>query len=200
MISDSGILFKRYPCCAAAHVPVACAIRLATEHCPALSDIDRIDVQVSHHVKTALVHHSAKTPAEARFCLEYCIARALLDGELGPRQFEADLVGADEVADLISRMRIDYYQEVRTGARASGPDVTSVAVTTAGGKTVRVDASEELIDDIKNPGSESISIKFAECCDGILDAGVIAELSEILAGFEAAEDVGTMMSLLGAEQ
>jgi 2-methylcitrate dehydratase PrpD len=105
-IIRSGMTLKPYACCGQAHTAIDAVLQLADEHASQLEDVIAVDCAVNRMSQNVLIHHEAKTPLEAKFCLEYCVAVALLDGECGLAQFTENRVRAADAQEIMRRVTV----------------------------------------------------------------------------------------------
>lgn len=106
-----GVWLKLYPCCASTHRPID-AVFLAREGGVAAADVAHISASIS---ASAMANLRFKHPAnimEARFSLPYCIAIALLDGEVALRHFTQESISRSDVAELIDRISMAVDPEL----------------------------------------------------------------------------------------
>ena len=108
-IVQLGITTKLYPCCAGSHMAIDCALHLAREHKMNPEEIQEVRVSISKNAKYLLIHPRPRTEMEAKFSLEYAVARALLDGQIGPQQFSPDKIKEARLQGLIAKIKPNYF-------------------------------------------------------------------------------------------
>ncbi len=101
-ILQSGLSYKLYPCCAGTHTSIDCALEIVKNHEVNADEIKEIAVHINPGVQFLLIHPRPKTEMEAKFSLDYCVARAVLDRDIGPEQFTAP-----KVTDLVLKTLIE---------------------------------------------------------------------------------------------
>jgi 2-methylcitrate dehydratase PrpD len=115
-----------------------------------------------------VIYATASTPAEARFCLEYSLAVALVDGDATLSQFTMQRVGDPEVQAVSRRIHVHadpelmaYADEGETLHYASFPAV--VTIETMDGRTFieRVDLARGTARDPFTPAE--LDAKFLAC-------------------------------------
>lgn len=97
-IAEPGLWFKRYPCCSASHHAADAALTIRAAHGADISAIDRVTVTFPPGGDAALIVREPKTGVEGRFSVEYVIAAALADGELGIGTFADEPIRPDLLA------------------------------------------------------------------------------------------------------
>ena len=84
---SEGLEIKKYPMCYAAHRTLQGVLDLRSAHALALADVERVEVVTSHQALLPLLHARPQTGLEAKFSLQYGVAAALLDGQVGLASF-----------------------------------------------------------------------------------------------------------------
>lgn len=183
---DSGISYKLYPCCAGTHASIDCALDIVTADPINPDDIEQIKVSVSSGVKFLLIHPRPKTVAEAKFSLEYCVARAIVDGGVGREQFTQGKVDDPTLQSLIKKVKPDYQNHFSAAVE--------IEVIMKDGKrfSSRVDTARGM------PGSpltrEELERKFRQCAGSVLPDEETNSTLERLKHFERVDDVAEFVS------
>jgi len=102
MASESAI--KPYPCCGITHRSIDGIIFLSREHKFGPEDVAVVECLVPP-IADWLVHKQPQTGLQANHSLHYCVARALMDGEVVLSQFEEDAVRDPKVQALCGKIR-----------------------------------------------------------------------------------------------
>ncbi len=187
-IMNSGLAYKLYPCCAGAHAAIDCALQIARAHRPNPEDIQEIAVSISSGVKFLLIHPRPKTGSEAKFSLEYCVARALLDGRIGPTQFDPQKIGEPELESMIEKVKPEYHDELTRSVR--------VAVLMKNGDAYAADV-EHPRGTPENPLSRGeLEQKFVGCAKAVLSETQVEAAADLLEHFEEVSDVGDLSRVL----
>lgn len=100
-IEAKSIALKQFPCCGSTHPAIAMALRLRREDKIAAADISRIEVlphgRRLRHTNTP----HPQTPLEAKFSVQYVVARALRYGILRLKDFEGEAHLDPEIQRLL---------------------------------------------------------------------------------------------------
>lgn len=195
-IVESGIAFKLYPCCAGAHIPIDCALEIAQRHSPQPEEIESIEISIPSAVKIMLLHPSPKTAAEARFSLEYCVSRAILDRKLGLEQFLPQKLDDPSVRILIGKIKISYYDLslIKDKARQNRFPV-EIKVRVKGGAVFSAGA-EYAKGTPENPVSSTfLEEKLYQCCSEKLPVSEIRDILSRLRDFERIKDISELISM-----
>ncbi len=82
-----GLQVKRHSCCAATHTSVDAVLHLVAAYNLQPEELVAIECEVSSLAGNILRYHAPRTPLEAKFSLEFCVAVAALYGDCGLLQF-----------------------------------------------------------------------------------------------------------------
>ena len=107
---EPGASYKLYPCCYSTHSAIQGALGLVKEHGrfdPAT--IERIESRTSARALAHTDRPHPKSPLEAKFSVQYCVARALVDGEVVLDHFEGDAHSEAAIQSLLSRVESSPY-------------------------------------------------------------------------------------------
>jgi 2-methylcitrate dehydratase PrpD len=158
VLTENGLALKAYPCCAATHAAIDAARALALRH-PSQS-LQHVRVGVSRFAVEPLIYLRPSTPLEAKFCMPYCIAVALHDGNVTLDSFTHEAIQRPEIAALMDRIVMEVDERVAddrefasvldASLMGGGTDVERVDV--ASGKSARWMTPSDLED------------KFFSCC------------------------------------
>ena len=195
-IVDPGASYKLYPCCYSTHAAVQAALTLAHEHGP--FDARKIARVESLTHATRLMHTDRARPEsalEAKFSVQYCVARALLDGAVTLAHFEGDAYAEARVRDLLTRVHAIPY----TGpiVDPNDPFDCEVRVTTTDGKTVvaKVVRPHGRTADDPIP-FEQLRSKFEQCARLVISAESAAAAAKMIAQLESVPSIGDLTALL----
>lgn len=122
-IIKPGLDMKPYPCCRFTHRCIDAILRIIEEHHPAAEEVAEVVCQTGPESPQVLIHHRPKTPLEGKFSMEYCMARALLDGEIRIGQFTEEKVLEPRVQELLQRVK---YVHPEGAERQRLPEVVTV--------------------------------------------------------------------------
>jgi 2-methylcitrate dehydratase PrpD len=88
----SGLEVKKYPLCYATHRTLDGLLDLRAEHGLELAGVQRVEIETSPGALVPLIHHRPMTGLQGKFSLEYAVASALLDGQVGLATFTDESV------------------------------------------------------------------------------------------------------------
>ena len=195
-IVEPGAAYKLYPCCYSTHAAVEAALNLVREHGPfKADDIARID---SYTASQRLAHTDRpqpKTALEAKFSVQYCVARAVLDGHVVLQDFDPTAFNEPVMQSLLTRVHATPHL---TGQFE--PDqlmAAEVKITFKDGRSIASRVMRPLGRTVENPIPPALlKAKFEDCAASVLPVAQVAKLSQALDQFETVSSVRDFMRLL----
>lgn len=191
---DPGLTVKQYPCCSSTHGVADAAIALRAEIPPA-AEIERVEVWTHPRRLRHTNRPVVKTALEAKFSVQYVVARALRTGRVGIRDFEPDAVNEPAVATLMRRVSAAPMPSERWGADHFPAEVS---LTLDDGSTLRTRVERPR----GNGPAEALTDtelrrKFDDCCASAgLDAPAITATGERLLTLEHVTDLEELLAPL----
>ena len=188
-IVTPGASYKLYPCCYSTHAAVEATLNLVRRHGPFdIRSVARVD---SRTQERALAHTDRPDPAsplEAKFSVQYCVARALLDSKVVLDHFEGETYRDAAVQGLLKRVHATPY----TGKSfaADDPFDAEVKITMSDGKTYSEKVDRPLGRTAENAiAPEHMKAKFMDCAARVLTPKAAAAVCRRI---ETLEQRGTM--------
>jgi 2-methylcitrate dehydratase PrpD len=129
ILTPYGLALKPYPSCGATHTGIEAALEIRARVGGAVPD--RVVAGVSELHFAPLIHVQPARGLEGKFSLHFCLAVALLEGELNLASFSQDRVDNPRIRSLIERTIMEVDPSVGDGAEFP----TRVRVWLAGGRT-----------------------------------------------------------------
>jgi 2-methylcitrate dehydratase PrpD len=195
-IVKPGASYKLYPCCYSTHSAVEAALNLVRRHGPfEAARIARIDVRI--HTR-GLAHTDRADPGsdlEAKFSVQYCVARAVLDSQVVLEHFERDAWRDAAVRDLLGRTHAAPY----TGRLfdADDPMDAEVRIALADGRTLSEKVDRPLGRTAGNAiAPEHLKAKFENCAARVLAPAAAAAAYRALESLERLGSVRDVTALL----
>jgi 2-methylcitrate dehydratase PrpD len=191
-IVSYGIGIKPYPSCAATHWAIQAAIDLKRKYEIIPTDVAEIECRTSSGVPRILIHHRPKTALEGKFSLEFCVAIALLDGEVTLRQFTDEKVGEYAVQELMKKVKYVHPSEMGASLMELNGEVV-VKLRDGNVFSCKVDVAKG---DQKNPLSwEEVSHKYKECVHPYLSLIDTNKSLDLILNLESIGDVSELMDI-----
>jgi 2-methylcitrate dehydratase PrpD len=183
-----GIAVKPYPSCGFTHTAIDCALEIAKQGVKA-EEIVAVELGTSPFDRQLLIHHRPTTGLEGKFSLEYCVARALVSGEVRLKHFTDAAVREPELRRLIEAMRWVEKFPMPVMGTPEGFGTKSVTVTLASGKkkSATVSVAKGMP---TNPLSEvEFNAKYRDCASTVLPKAAVEESLSLLNAMQGAVTV-----------
>jgi len=194
---EPGLVLKQYPCCASIHPALDATLMLRQGGAFDILQVERIEVWLD---SKRLEHTNRPNPAtslDAKFSVQYCVARALADAAVVVGHFRDDAHLDPRIADL--QRRIHAAPCVPGSWLETRPYGAVVRITLRDGRVLNAQVPLALGREVGVPLPEAqLMRKFRDCCSEILPAHAIATLEAQIDGLEALPNVSVMTGLVVA--
>ena len=111
ILTKYGMALKAYPSCGATHTGIEAALALRGD-CGE-EKIDSVRAAVSEMAFSPLIHVMPETPLEGKFSLHYCVAAALVFGDVNLSTFTQEKVDDPRVRALIPKITMELDERLR---------------------------------------------------------------------------------------
>ena len=108
-IVKPGIAIKQYPCCGSTHPALDAMLALARQHDLKPDQVERIEAWTHARRLEHTNRPEPKGELDAKFSLQYCLARAVTDRKIMIEHFEGDAYKDAAVQRLLPRIRVAPY-------------------------------------------------------------------------------------------
>jgi 2-methylcitrate dehydratase PrpD len=189
-----GPAIKQYPCCGSTHPALDALLALRGEHAMPADKIVRID-SWTHPRRLAHTNRpDPKSGLDAKFSVQYCLARATLQGQIRLEDFEADAHDDPTVRALMTRVHAAPHPDAGTAnEQALGAEVR---VTLDTGEVIAKKVGAALGRGPDNPlPAGAVKAKFVNCASRALPPAAVARLQEML---ETLETAPSLKAVVGA--
>lgn len=195
-VTAPGACYKQYACCAGAHAAIDACLALVRQHGLFKADaIARID---SWTAARRLAHTNRPEPAsalDAKFSVQYCVARALLHGKILFEHFEGDAYRDPVVLGLLPRIHAAPFTTAQFPR--DNHNGAEIKVTMNDGRTFSEKVDRALGRTAQNPiPLEQLQAKFADCALRVLAPEAVAAASRAIDSFEKLRSVREFTKLL----
>jgi 2-methylcitrate dehydratase PrpD len=187
---DPGL--KPYPCCGSTHPSIGRMIELATRHGLTPESVARVVVMPHARRLPHTDNPNPRTPLAAKFSMQYCVARALVDRSVKLADFEGDAPFDPTVRAVMRRL------EARAHPNMPEDWGTEVVVETTDGRRL-----VSRLDDYpsRGPAGDPMShaelwTKFADCAERSLPRAGLSAVFDTLMGIASVSDVAEVTALL----
>jgi 2-methylcitrate dehydratase PrpD len=193
-ILDTGITVKLYPSCAGTHPTLDALLDLRAREKFSADDVDGVEIDVDAIVPTILIYDRPASALEAKFSMPFCVAAAIVFGQVGIDTFDDERIRDARVAALMSKVTMRVDPDVGKGA----PALTQarVRVRLKNGRVVSGDAHGARGYPERPPSDAALEAKFTACATRALAPAKVAEVLTVLRAFDQLEDVRRLTALL----
>jgi 2-methylcitrate dehydratase PrpD len=181
-IVSPGIAIKQYPCCGSTHPAIDAMLALVREHGLRADDVAMVEAWVHARRLQHTNRPDPRTALDAKFSLQYVLARALADGFVAVPHFEGEAHAEPRVRALLPCIRVAPYDNSRFDpANHFGG---AVRVTLVNGQVLEASVEQALGRTSAHPlPAERLLEKFRLCAAAVLRTdriGVIASQIEAI--------------------
>jgi len=201
IVSPGGAI-KPYPSCGLTHRSINAMLDLVKEKKIRAEDVVEIECIMHPVGPKVLIHARPKTGLEGKFSMEYCMAAAILYGEVTPRQFTNEKVQEPNAQELVRKFK--YVHPHYGPGVEKAPDFPLglpqiVKVKTRDGKEYSHQVTFPKGDPQNPLTNEELAKKFRDCAQA-LPAKQIERSLELIFGLESVPDVGQLLDAIAANQ
>ncbi len=194
-IVQPGIAIKSYPCCGSTHPAIDVMLTLAQQHDLKPDQVERIDSWTHTRRLEHTNRPDPRTETDAKFSVQYCLARALADRKVVIDHFEGDAYKEVRIRNILPRIHAEAY------TTAQFPEDNhfgaEVKVTLKDGRVVsgKVDQCFGRTSEVPLPPA-LLKDKFINCAIAVLPDAQAADLYQAIMTFEKAGDMRDLMALV----
>jgi 2-methylcitrate dehydratase PrpD len=188
-----GLAIKKYPCCGSTHPAIDAMLILRETHTLKADDIAEI---ISYTHPRRLKHTNRpdpKTPLDAKFSVQYAMARALVDGRIVIENFEGDAYNDPYIRKVMGKITANSRPHTE-------PDEHFFAEV-----TVKTKSGETFTQWVQQPEGRgpkyplppgALREKFESCASRILTTKGIERLYSCIESLEATDDINQMTEII----
>ncbi len=191
---------KPYPSEALTHSPITATLRLVHDHRLTPEDIGEVMITSIGRAAEILADPSKydiTSKETADHSLPYCIAAAIVDREVTPRQFQPDRLRDPRILGLVSKVKVradDAFERMFPEMQPCRVDIRTTSGQTL---TCRIDYPKG---DPRDPLSDGeLRRKFAALADGIISDERQQLIHQLIDDLESLDDIGELMNQLTAD-
>lgn len=196
-IVEPGVAIKQYPCCGSTHPAIDATIGIVRSHQIEPSQVSEINVRI--HARR-LEHTNRPDPQsaqEAKFSVQYCVARALMHGKVVLEHFEGNAFRDSDAREITKRVRAAPYTDEQFDP--SNHFGAQVVVTLADGRSCSASVQSALgRTSIAPLPPEQLKAKFENCAGRVLSPEQVAHLYLSVQKLEQIENIRQMTELMMA--
>ena len=194
-LARPGLAIKQYPCCGSTHPAIDALLDLVRTHDLVPDGVARVDAWIH---KRRLEHTNRPDPRsalDAKFSIQYCLARTLTDRGIRVEHFEGDAYRDAVVRTLLPRIHAAPYTAAQFPA--DNHFAAEVKVKTTAGVVLAARVDQALGRSVDRPLPEDrLREKFEQCAARVLPAVAIDVAYRTIRDLEHAPDVRAVSALL----
>jgi 2-methylcitrate dehydratase PrpD len=189
-----GVAVKQYPCCASTHSAVDAMLQIVHAHRIDPESVSKIHVWIHER---RLEHTNRPDPATAtaaKFSLQYCLARALMDRKVVLEHFEGQAFSDKQARSIMERIEASPYSADRFD------------LDNAYGAEVRITLQSGVVHSAKLEGALSqsgahllqptaLTLKFENCAGRVLDRERLLNLQKAVDRLEELPSICNLTAL-----
>ena len=182
-----GIGLKQYPCCASTHSAIDATLILRERYGLTPQRVKKIE-SITHG--SALAHTDRpdpKTALDAKFSVQYCVARALMHGALTFEHFADSALMQPELRALLARIEALPHDHQPKDMAEHYQGVVNIYTTDGQRYSARVDQPLRGPQNLAPP--DRLESKFRDCAALALRPDAIPQLLDLLRNFETVSNV-----------
>ncbi|OGO44541.1 MAG: hypothetical protein A2Z05_01270 [Chloroflexi bacterium RBG_16_60_22] len=189
-------IIKLYPSCRATAGCIDAILHLVKANNINAGDVAEVECRTSSHTPRVLIHSMPRTALEGKFSLQYCMAVALADKEVGLAQFTDQRVRDPEIREMFGRVKYVHPPEMGSGPADSMRGRVEVVLKLKNGADVSrlVEAARG---DPENPLTvEELQTKFLDCAQLVFSPRDARQILDTIAALDTLDDISDLTGLL----
>jgi len=196
-ILDTGITVKLYPSCAATHPALDAVLDLRQKHSLTPDQIEAVEIQVDSVTPPLLAYDRPQTGLEGKFSMPFCVAAALVYGEVTLETFQTQQIQNARVQELLPRITMRPNPALGKNAPALTQAILTMRLRNGQVLTREANGARGYPDRPASP--QDLDKKFISCGLRALRREQLEAALACLHRFETLSDVRQLTELLATE-
>jgi 2-methylcitrate dehydratase len=191
------VTIKQYGCSTTSQSAVAATLELAREHHLGAGDVESVHVRTFRKAFESGADPKRRTPEHresADHSLYYSVAVSLLDGDVGPAQYEMSRILSSDVRELIERITIEHDPTLDEHWPGRRPAVISIVTTD--GRTLETRVDSPLGDPLNPMTLDQLMDKYLRLTARRFTEKEAHEIADLVLNLETLTDVGLLTERL----
>jgi 2-methylcitrate dehydratase PrpD len=194
-IVEPGIATKQYPCCGSTHPAIDAMLVVVREHDLRPDDVRSVDCWIHPFCLAHTDRPDPQSTKDAKFSLQYCVARALAERKVTIEHFEGDRFRDALIRRLMERVRVAPYTDAQLPSDNYFGGEVKVELLDGTRHAAKVD--QPLGCTSGNPlPAELLQEKFVNCAQRVLPPGNTMRLLAALRNFEEVRDMQELTAMM----
>jgi 2-methylcitrate dehydratase PrpD len=198
-ILTTGLNFKLYPLCYAAHRALDAAIDVCVRHDLSSDDIAGIEMLTGENQAAMLRSHDPETLLDAKFSLEFALACGAIARGCGRSEMSEAFLRRRDVRDFFGKVRTQTVAEKHPLEPSLAP-FDQLRLRLPSGRIVESDRVEFPRGHFRNPAPEAaLAEKFFDCTSEALSLPSAERLLAALHALDRVASIGDLISICHSE-
>ena len=197
-ILETGITIKLYPSCAATHPALDTVLDLRREHHLTSDQIESVEVQVDSVTPPLLIYDRPQNGLQGKFSMPFCVAAALVYGEVGLTTFESSCIQDARIQSLFPRITMRVNPALGKDAPALMQSIVDIRLRDGHTLTRRAEGARGYPD--RPASAEELDNKFLSCGRRVLSEDRLQRALDCLHRLETLPDIRQMALSLSVDQ
>jgi len=193
LVSD-GIRIKPYPCGGLTHEAIGAVLEFRAKHGITSDTVESIDVDVMKHTFDRIVFRVPQNGIQGKFCMNYLMARAIIDGKIGLHIFTDEAVQNREVLKLGERVQMRHDPDLKSSGPGGRP--CRVTIRLKNGQTFSREAQHAKGSPEIPLTQDELRAKFTECARETVSPSAAERILDFIERLETLENIRPMCELL----
>lgn len=193
-----GINLKPYPACRCTHSALDAMLALVKGDNIFAKDVESIEVRTHPMNTKVLIRSNPRSGFEGKFSMQFCMAIAVLDKEVGLGEFTDEKVLDARTQDLIKRVKMIPDPTLEDAAKSAKSEYLPSIVR------VRMKSGKEFIKRIDFPrghpdvpmSQEELLKKYRDCAGLVMSKEDVEQSLDMIRNMETIKDLSTLADLL----
>jgi len=197
-IVTPGVAIKQYPCCGSTHPAIDATLEIVRAHRIEPGQVSQIDAWI--HPRR-LAHTNRPDPQsvlEAKFSVQYCVARALAYGKVTLESFEGKAFSDPTTRRIMARVRVAPYTDVQFDS--SNHFGAELKVRLVNEQTYSAKVQSALGRTSDNPLSQDLlQAKFEDCAGRVLSPERVSRLYASIRHLDYVRSVRDLTAMMATD-
>ncbi len=194
-IVSPGVAIKQYPCCGSTHPAIDAMLMLVRDNKLTPDAVERVESWTQPRRLAHTTRPNPQSELDAKFSVQYCLARGLVAGKVSIEHFEGDSFRDPAVQDVLRRVHAAPHPDMKMDTfEHFGAEVK---VTLKDGSTLTQKVHRPLGRGPENPlPTELLEVKFINCAERTMSANEVPVLLGQLWELETISSVRALADLM----
>ena len=196
-IVKPGIGIKQYPCCGSTHPAIDAMLHVRATHRPRAGAVAKVDAWIHARRLRHTNRPDRQSGLDAKFSLQYVLARALTHGIVGMAHFSDEAVRDPATRALMAR--VHSAPDAAAKRETNDHFYCRLRITTTAGESFEHFVDRPVGRDRDHPlPAGALEAKFRDCAKIVLDAKAVETLLERWRALETVADVSDVLDVIAA--